>query len=169
MKSVRRAYATENESSLESAKEQGEAAKESITETAESAADSAKDAAKSAESSAEGFVEEAKSSISASVDSVRDALGDAAETVAPSFASKLRPARPEPEEGPNLFIGNLYFEVTDDALREEMEHFGTVKAVKIIRDPRGLSKGCVSISSSCPLLASHEHLESNIANARLNI
>lgn len=40
-----------------------------------------------------------------------------------------------------LYIGNLYFDITEDDLRREMERYGTVMSVKIIYDGRGLSKG----------------------------
>lgn len=40
-----------------------------------------------------------------------------------------------------LYIGNLYFDVTEEDLRRELERFGTVMSVKIIYDGRGLSKG----------------------------
>lgn len=50
---------------------------------------------------------------------------------------------PRQEAGPSksLYIGNLYFEVTEQTLRKEFERFGPVASTKIIFDARGLSKG----------------------------
>jgi nucleolin len=42
---------------------------------------------------------------------------------------------------PTVYVGNLYFEVNDNALRQHFEPFGTVKSVRIVYDHRGLSKG----------------------------
>ena len=41
----------------------------------------------------------------------------------------------------NLYIGNLFFEVTNTSLKEEFSRFGEVKNAKVIYDGRGLSKG----------------------------
>lgn len=40
-----------------------------------------------------------------------------------------------------LYIGNLFFDVSEDLIRQTMQRFGTVKSVRIIYDGRGLSKG----------------------------
>jgi RNA recognition motif-containing protein len=42
-----------------------------------------------------------------------------------------------------LYIGNLFFDVTENDLVKEFARFGTVTKVKIVRDSRGLSKGLV--------------------------
>ena len=42
----------------------------------------------------------------------------------------------------NIYVGNLSYEVTEDALREAFEEFGQVASVTIIKDKRsGQSKG----------------------------
>jgi hypothetical protein len=48
-----------------------------------------------------------------------------------------------PPATPNstLYVGNLYFEVSEDALQRQFTPFGPIKKVKIIYDHRGLSKG----------------------------
>ena len=43
----------------------------------------------------------------------------------------------------SLYIGNLFFDVTEEALRKEMDRFGPIESVKIVVDGRGLSKGYV--------------------------
>ena len=40
-----------------------------------------------------------------------------------------------------LYLGNLYFEVTETTLKQEFSKFGSVENAKIIYDSRGLSKG----------------------------
>jgi len=46
-----------------------------------------------------------------------------------------------PSPSQNLYIGNLFFEVTEDALEREFSRYGPIKKTKIIYDHRGLSKG----------------------------
>jgi RNA recognition motif-containing protein len=42
----------------------------------------------------------------------------------------------------NIYVGNLSYDTTEDALREEFESFGAVDAVRIITDrDTGRSKG----------------------------
>lgn len=45
------------------------------------------------------------------------------------------------EANNTLYVGNLFFEVTDSALRSKFAEFGDVQNTKIIYDYRGLSKG----------------------------
>ena len=40
-----------------------------------------------------------------------------------------------------LYVGNLFFDVTEDTLKKEFQRFGVVSMVRIIYDGRGLSKG----------------------------
>ncbi|EPE08224.1 nucleic acid-binding protein [Ophiostoma piceae UAMH 11346] len=51
-------------------------------------------------------------------------------------------ARSSIEETPyGIFIRNMVFDATESNLKEAFEHYGTVAAVAISRDPRGLSRG----------------------------
>lgn len=43
-----------------------------------------------------------------------------------------------------LYVGNLYFEVTEDALQQRFKEFGNILKTRIVYDHRGLSKGSVS-------------------------
>jgi nucleolin len=40
-----------------------------------------------------------------------------------------------------LYVGNLFFEVSEEALERQFGHYGTIKKTRIIYDHRGLSKG----------------------------
>jgi nucleolin len=46
---------------------------------------------------------------------------------------------PEPKQ--TVYVGNLFFDVTAEDLRRQMEKYGVVEHAKIIHDSRGLSKG----------------------------
>jgi len=63
-----------------------------------------------------------------------------------SAAAVIRPSRASyiwPPLTPNntVYVGNLYFEVSEDALQRQFTPFGPIKKAKIIYDHRGLSKG----------------------------
>lgn len=55
----------------------------------------------------------------------------------PSRRPMLSP--PEPKE--TVYIGNLFFDVTAEDLKNQMQKFGVVENARIIHDNRGLSKG----------------------------
>jgi nucleolin len=40
-----------------------------------------------------------------------------------------------------LYVGNLYYEVTEDQIKRVFSRFGDVESVKVIYDNRGLSRG----------------------------
>ena len=42
-----------------------------------------------------------------------------------------------------LYVGNLFFETTEDALKKQFESQGNVVKTRIVYDYRGLSKGYV--------------------------
>jgi RNA recognition motif-containing protein len=42
---------------------------------------------------------------------------------------------------PNIYIGNLLFDVTASDLEREFAEYGTIKSAVIASDARGLSKG----------------------------
>ncbi|EXJ57108.1 hypothetical protein A1O7_07452 [Cladophialophora yegresii CBS 114405] len=67
------------------------------------------------------------------------------EKLAPSFgsASAHRDASHPGlfDKKPTLYIGNLFFDVTETDLIKEFARFGTVSKCRIVRDSRGLSKG----------------------------
>jgi len=67
------------------------------------------------------------------------------ETVASAAAAAGSAALKTPSDSipPNsvLYVGNLYFEVSEDALQEHFAPFGKISRVRIVYDHRGLSKG----------------------------
>jgi len=52
-----------------------------------------------------------------------------------------RPRATEAEPSNTVYVGNLFFDVTEEDLKREFSRFGTVDNVRIIYDGRGLSKG----------------------------
>jgi nucleolin len=40
-----------------------------------------------------------------------------------------------------VYIGNLFFDITEEDLSKEMARFGQIDSVRLMRDSRGLSKG----------------------------
>ena len=81
--------------------------------------------------------------------SVRDAASSVAGAAASAFSGR-RPSQPwssksrdelsqEPKE--TIYIGNLFFDVTENDLSKELSKFGKVEKVRMMRDGRGLSKG----------------------------
>ena len=51
-----------------------------------------------------------------------------------------------PDGGPlqpteTLYVGNMQFDTTEQDLQNHFKDMGEIKGVKIIYDPRGLSKG----------------------------
>ena len=88
------------------------------------------------------------------VDSVTAAASEAAETVKETVqgvyqaaAGGPRPPRPAREGSlipkPTIYIGNLFFDVTENDLVKELARFGTIVKCRLMRDSRGLSKGYV--------------------------
>jgi nucleolin len=65
---------------------------------------------------------------------------------APSLSSDSEPQQgarrwPAPEPKETIYVGNLFFDVTAEDLKRQMEKYGTVLNARIIHDNRGLSKG----------------------------
>lgn len=46
-----------------------------------------------------------------------------------------------PQKNKALYVGNLFFEVSEKALQQEFSRFGKVVSTRIVYDARGLSKG----------------------------
>ena len=97
-------------------------------------------AAESASSKASEAAETVTTASRSALDSVsRVAKGGAAEDA--TSADSIIQEYPSPRN--QVYVGNLFFDVTEADLTREMSRFGTVKSVKIIYDARGLSKGQV--------------------------
>jgi len=61
----------------------------------------------------------------------------------PRHGTRTANGHPDAKPSASLYVGNLYFEVSEDTLRKEFAQFGAIKSLKILFDARGLSKGCV--------------------------
>ncbi|KAI9722647.1 MAG: hypothetical protein M1812_001578 [Candelaria pacifica] len=85
------------------------------------------------------------SAISSATSKVRDGASNAAEAVGGYARSAQKSVLDESyndrPKSQALYVGNLFFDVTEEDLKREMERYGVVKSVKIIYDGRGLSKG----------------------------
>lgn len=91
-----------------------------------------------------------QSVVDSAVDAVSDAASNAATTVKETVQSATdfgnsRPKRPAREGSsipkPTIYIGNLFFDVTENDLVKELARFGTITKCRLMRDSRGLSKG----------------------------
>jgi nucleolin len=130
---------------------------------AESAVDSEVQASESATSEAvqsNAPAEAEQSAVDSAVDSVKESASNAAEAVkqtaqdavgattgaAPTFGRKRPDRAASAREGastpkPTIYIGNLFFDVTENDLVKELARFGTILKCRLMRDSRGLSKG----------------------------
>ncbi|QSZ32899.1 hypothetical protein DSL72_002480 [Monilinia vaccinii-corymbosi] len=83
----------------------------------------------SANDTVSGYASEARNTFAQATGSGFNSMG---------FGDGERPVIP-PNNG--IYIGNLLFDITEDDLRKEFEHFGGISDVRVARDARGLSKG----------------------------
>jgi RNA recognition motif-containing protein len=72
------------------------------------------------------------------METARDIGGTEGDESAPSPTINTLPVY-EPKS--TIYIGNLFFDVTENDLVKELSRFGTVTKCRLIRDSRGLSKG----------------------------
>jgi len=85
-------------------------------------------------------------------DAAHTVTADALEGVArESFRGERKPASDARFQEPaapssKLYIGNLYYEVTEDQLKRIFSRFGEVVSVQIIKDPRGMSRGFANVT-----------------------
>ena len=96
-----------------------------------------------------------QSTLSSAVDTATETAASAASTVtgaAQSTASAVMGSGRSQDEGrsragqlgepkPTIYIGNLFFDVTENDLVKELARFGTIMKCRLMRDSRGLSKG----------------------------
>ncbi|MCJ1337559.1 hypothetical protein MMC09_002841 [Bachmanniomyces sp. S44760] len=83
-------------------------------------------------------------SVSSTARSVANTASDAVGAVARGLSNAkdhTAEAMGEVTESPALYIGNMFFETTEEDLKRYIEQVATVKSVKIIYDARGMSKG----------------------------
>lgn len=101
--------------------------------------------ANATEATEESVPEAETSTIDTSAQSVASTvgIGEAATETSRSSAPPQRKPREvlinEPKA--TIYIGNLFFDVTESDLEKELARFGKVEKVRLMRDARGLSKG----------------------------
>jgi RNA recognition motif-containing protein len=85
--------------------------------------------------------------VSSATESVKEKAGDALDALSGAASAVVppssKPAFITPDAAPNkvVYVGNLFFEVTEDQLSRVFSRFGVVEQVRLVRDPRGLSRG----------------------------
>ncbi|MCJ1352324.1 MAG: hypothetical protein MMC33_002308 [Icmadophila ericetorum] len=103
--------------------------------------------------------EEAKSAVAEAISSATETISTTASNVAAAATAKFSSnknsyrdssdshtfvRRDTPSDSfpsPSLYLGNLYFQVTEQDLIEQLSPHGEVRSVRLITDQRGLSKG----------------------------
>ncbi|MCJ1395698.1 hypothetical protein MMC18_008584 [Xylographa bjoerkii] len=107
-----------------------------------------------------------------STETVRGYAADAASAAGVGAATAQAIAGGSGGEGAaqshTLYVGNLFFDVTEDALKQEFQKFGNVNLVRIIYDGRGLSKGFGYVEFADPSSAAKaiENLNQQIFEGR---
>lgn len=81
------------------------------------------------------------SEAAASIAGTAAAVGDSLSSAAGFGNTSARSAQEPPEPSKTVYVGNLFFDVRSEDLRQEFEQAGPVVNAKIIMDSRGLSKG----------------------------
>ena len=70
------------------------------------------------------------------------AIGELASPVEPPSATEsATKGSPAPVPGAAIYVGNLYFEVTNEDLKTHFSSYGSVTEVNIVKDMRGVSRG----------------------------
>lgn len=69
-----------------------------------------------------------------------EALESASHGGAPR-GSRRGPSGPPPPASNTVYVGNLYYEVTEEQLSRVFSRFGAIESVKVVMDNRGMSRG----------------------------
>ena len=78
--------------------------------------------------------------VSSTASSIADAVGGGAKESSEGFRFRdTQRLIGEPKS--TIYIGNLFFDVTENDLVKELARFGTITRCRLMRDSRGLSKG----------------------------
>ena len=111
-------------------------------ETSEAEAKEVEEKEAFAQTAAEAPVEENLTPAQAETQAEPTKSGDALEAFAPSQQRRSR-NEDKPPAPPNntVYVGNLYYQVTQEQLTRIMSRFGEVQSVNIVYDNRGLSRG----------------------------
>lgn len=140
---VENAINSENAAAAEASEQFDDAAAAKSSEQSEDAA-----AAESYEQSEDASVQSAIESATESVSDAASAVADTASRAVggdgyrQSRSHEIGGLSGNPREPKStVYIGNLFFDVTENDLVKELARFGTVTKCRLMRDARGLSKG----------------------------
>ena len=81
------------------------------------------------------------SPVDTSAESVAEAAASSAAPAAAEAATPGRRAAAPNDPKSTVYVGNLFFDITENDLQTEFRRFGPVEKVRVMRDTRGLSKG----------------------------
>ncbi|KAF2001243.1 RNA binding domain-containing protein [Amniculicola lignicola CBS 123094] len=95
------------------------------------------------------------------IDALESALGGAG---TPSFAASRHLTSPNN----TLYVGNLYYEVTEEQIKRVFSRFGSVNSVKLVYDNRGMSRGFAYIeyTTVADAQAAIDNLDSQVFEGR---
>jgi hypothetical protein len=100
----------------------------------------------------------AKTSTSPAAADAASAVAGAAATGAAAATTTQQPPSTsasfggQPAPNSTLYVGNIFFEVSEQSLEDYFTRYGAIKKTRIVYDARGLSKGLVRTQRSCALL-----------------
>ena len=92
-------------------------------------------------STVDSTIEGVKSAASSAVEGAQSMAAGAIHSVTGSSVETSRQTGLNPEPKPTVYVGNLFFDVTENDLTKDFARFGNIHSCRIIRDARGLSKG----------------------------
>ena len=90
---------------------------------------------------AEPAAADAAPAVTATEDDVGESFAAATSSTAASPQGTPRDRFPVNSPKSTVYVGNLFFDITDNDLQQEFSRFGKVQTVRLMRDTRGLSKG----------------------------
>lgn len=169
--SFRRGYATEGEKTEQKSEETAREVKDQTQDTVESVVESVRDTASNVAGRASAAVSQGFNAVTSELEGRSSQSGRRPERsdrgersggrsgdrpdrpsgarysdrtqARPSSGTRTAVGHPDAKPSASLYVGNLYFEVSEDTLRKEFAQFGAIKSLKILFDARGLSKGSV--------------------------
>ena len=95
-------------------------------------------------SAVDSVFEGVQSAASSAIEGVQSAASGAFQSVSESRPERSSKSTYNPQEPKSTtYIGNLFFDVTENDLIKDFAKFGEINSCKIMRDARGLSKGYV--------------------------
>ena len=110
------------------------------------------------------------SAVASAAQTASSTVSNAVESVASTVGLNAERGPGEISPSSTIYVGNLFFDVTEEVIMRDFAQFGSINSVRIILDSRGLSKGyvtpaiplsCFSVSGrrdlKCWWRKSHQH------------